>query len=135
MTFCPFGGKTFLDIGTGSGILAIYAKKQGAKYVLGIDIDPISIENAVDNARLNEVEVEYRVADAFEISGSFDIVCANLVTDLLINLKDRLLSLCNEFLIMSGVPFEDYDKIERAFGTPTMAMFGEGWVSFLFRHA
>ena len=56
-------GKTVLDHGTGTGVLAIFAKKRGAKQVVAVDIDDLSVANAKENAALNEVEIEVRLGD------------------------------------------------------------------------
>ena len=53
--------KNVLDHGTGTGVLAIFAKKLGAKYVLAIDIDDKSVENAKENAALNHVDIDVRL--------------------------------------------------------------------------
>jgi ribosomal protein L11 methyltransferase len=53
MSQINFGGKTAIDFGTGTGVLAILASKMGAKHILGIDCDDWSIENAAENAAIN----------------------------------------------------------------------------------
>jgi len=76
-----FNGKTVLDIGTGTGFLAIYAAKKGAKKVTAVDIQPESIENAIENVKaygLDEI-VEVFLSDLFEhVEGKYDVVIANL---------------------------------------------------------
>jgi len=132
LSILPLQGKSLLDVGTGSGILAIYAKKRGCSKVTGVDIDPISVENALDNAKLNDVDISFEVADAYELKGEYDVVSANLVTDLLLGLREVLQPLAREFLVLSGIPFEDYDKIVESFGEPYLAVFGEDWIAFLY---
>jgi len=73
LSILPLQGKSLLDVGTGSGILAIYAKKRGCSKVTGVDIDPISVENALDNAKLNDVDISFEVADAYELKGEYDV--------------------------------------------------------------
>jgi len=103
-----------LDLGTGSGILALAAKELGAKRVVAIDIDPIAISTAKENARLNKIEgVTFRVADArrwrFSPEGQLrrnrdrqiDVVIANLHSELLIELLPKLKP--NRWLILSGI--------------------------------
>ena len=133
LAILPLQGKSLLDVGTGSGILSIFAKKRGCSSVRGVDIDSISIENALENAKLNRVDITFEVADAYELSGEYDIVCANLVTDLLLNLESILQSLSKEFLVLSGVPVEDYDKVLSTFGEPYLAVFGQDWVAFVYK--
>ena len=69
-----------LDIGTGSGVLAIVAAKMGVGFVCGVDTDPCAIFEASDNVRLNEVEDRVIILhdDLDSISGSYDLVFANL---------------------------------------------------------
>ncbi|ACI17249.2 50S ribosomal protein L11 methyltransferase [Coprothermobacter proteolyticus DSM 5265] len=133
LSILPLQGKSLLDVGTGSGILAIYAKKRGCSKVTGVDIDPISVENALDNAKLNDVDISFEVADAYELKGEYDVVSANLVTDLLLGLREVLQPLAREFLVLSGIPFEDYNRIVESFGEPYLAVFGEDWIAFLYR--
>lgn len=133
LALLPMSGKSFLDVGTGSGILAIYAKKKGCSNVVGIDIDAISIENAEENAKLNNVDIDFSIGDAYNLTGKYDITCANLVTDLLLNVKDTLLNVTKSFLVLSGIPIEDFYKIENSYGVPYLAVIGEEWVSFLYK--
>ncbi len=76
-----FIGKTVLDIGTGTGFLAIYAAKKGAKKVTAVDIQPESIENAIENVRafgLSDI-IEVFLSDVFEqVKGKYDVIIANL---------------------------------------------------------
>ncbi len=60
----PLEGKRVIDMGTGTGILAILAMKRGAASATGIEIDPGAYENSLDNGRLNGVEVEFKCGDA-----------------------------------------------------------------------
>ncbi len=60
-------GKNVIDMGTGTGILAILCKMRGAVTVTGIEIDPFAWENAVENVRLNNVDVTMLCGDAFKL--------------------------------------------------------------------
>ena len=62
-------GKSVIDMGTGTGILAILCKMRGASKVTGIEIDPFAWENAVENVRLNGVDAEMLCGDADKLSG------------------------------------------------------------------
>ena len=75
-------GKNVLDHGTGTGVLAIFAKRLGAAHVLAIDIDEKSVENAKENAALNNVEIEVKLGTKPE--GSFDLILANIHRNILI---------------------------------------------------
>jgi len=70
-------GNKVLDMGTGSGILAICAAKMGGK-VIGADINPYAVETAKKNADINSVKIEFRVSDLFQnISEKFDLIIFN----------------------------------------------------------
>lgn len=73
-------GKSVIDMGTGTGILAILAKKLGAGDTVGIDIDEFALENAVENAALNSVESNWIVGDdsALKNIPPADIFLANI---------------------------------------------------------
>jgi ribosomal protein L11 methyltransferase len=83
---------SFLDVGTGSGILAIAAWKLGARPVLAIDIDPVAVDSARKNARANKVEkgIEFRVGSPDGRRFRFDIVAANLLPQELLPLASSL---------------------------------------------
>ena len=74
-------GKRILDIGTGCGIIALFAKKKRAAYVLGIDINKVAISNAETNLKNNFNEsfgIEFKQSDLYEeVSGRFDIIVSN----------------------------------------------------------
>ncbi|ASJ03505.1 protoporphyrinogen oxidase [Thermococcus profundus] len=71
-------GDIALDVGTGTGIIALLMARK-ARYVLGVDINPMAVELARENAELNSVtNVEFRLSDLFEnISGKFDVITFN----------------------------------------------------------
>ena len=99
---------TVLDIGTGSGILAIAADLLGAKSAIGVDIDAQSVKTAIANAEINGVseKTEFLVGDlADKISGKYDIVCANIVADVVIRLFDNVADFIKEdgILVVSGI--------------------------------
>lgn len=80
---------TVLDIGTGSGILSIAALLLGAKGAIGVDIDELSVKTAKENAKRNNVSenAEFIVGDLDDkISGKYDIICANIVADVILKL-------------------------------------------------
>ena len=81
-----------LDVGCGSGILAIAALKLGAATALGLDTDPIAIEATIANARRNALVRRVRARQGSLPSGepAFDVVLANLIAGLLVPLADGL---------------------------------------------
>lgn len=68
-----------LDMGCGSGILAIAAAKLGAQEVTAVDIDPIAVQTAVNNAAANQVSIRSQQASA-KVQGQFDLVVANILS-------------------------------------------------------
>jgi len=104
----PSRGKwRMLDAGTGSGILALAGKRFGATSVLAIDNDPTAIATARENARANRItRVRFVVGDVkASIAGSFDIITANLYSELLEEVLPQFReSLAGEGrMILSGV--------------------------------
>ncbi|MEG0579942.1 MAG: 50S ribosomal protein L11 methyltransferase [Niameybacter sp.] len=105
---CVDENTTMLDIGTGSGILAITALLLGAKSAVGVDIDELAVKISGDNARLNGVEQNLTTICgdlAEKVSGTFDVVCANIVADVIIRLsKDAKKYMHkNSTLLVSGI--------------------------------
>lgn len=97
-----------LDIGTGSGILAIASLLLGAESALGVDIDAQSVKTAKENAEINAIgkKAEFIVGDlADKVSGKYDIVCANIVADVIIKLLPDASKYMkkNAVLIISGI--------------------------------
>jgi ribosomal protein L11 methyltransferase len=111
-----------LDVGTGSGVLAIAAAYLGAARALGIDCDPDAIQAANENLGLNSVDsVEFRVADLR--SGGLpaaDVITANLTSALLVRSAGLLLGLLRPAgtLIVSGLLEEERDDVVRACAGP-----------------
>ena len=75
--------KIVLDHGTGTGVLAIFAKHLGAKEVIAVDIDEKSVENAKENAALNSEEIEVRLGDTVP-EGQYDLILANIHRNVLL---------------------------------------------------
>jgi ribosomal protein L11 methyltransferase len=104
-----------LDLGTGSGILALAAARFGAKRIIAIDHDPIAITTAKENARRNKIEqVDFRVADVrrWKFPAKIDIITANLFSELLIEILPKLK--CAKWLILSGVLREQERQLRGA---------------------
>jgi ribosomal protein L11 methyltransferase len=76
----PLDGATVLDVGTGTGVLALAAKCLGAARVLGVDVDPLAVEAAAFNAALNDIAIEVLEGSADAVDETFDVVIANLDT-------------------------------------------------------
>jgi ribosomal protein L11 methyltransferase len=83
-------GRRVLDVGTGSGILAIAAAKQGASEVVAVDVDPIAVGAAAQNAERNGARLDVRRGSAEDVAGEFDVVLANLVGPVLVAIAPSL---------------------------------------------
>jgi ribosomal protein L11 methyltransferase len=79
----PLEGKGLLDVGTGSGILAIAAAKRGATPVVAVDNDPLAVDAARENTERNGVMAPVALASAADVPGRFDVVIANIVSPVL----------------------------------------------------
>ena len=104
-----------VDLGTGSGILALAAKRLGAKSVIGIDNDPAAISTAKQNARLNKISgVKFRLGDVrrWKSRRKVDIVTANLFSELLIEILPRIKTARR--LILSGILRNQERDVRRA---------------------
>jgi ribosomal protein L11 methyltransferase len=107
-----------LDVGTGSGILAIAAARLGAEHVLAIDNDPAAVEAAAANVTRNRLEerVMVREATLFDVDGRFTLLLANLQADLLCALvgplRDRARP--DARLVTAGLLDEDGPRVREA---------------------
>ena len=111
----PEAGWSVVDLGTGSGILALAAKRFGAKRAIGIDNDPRAIATARENARGNKIDtVSFRVADVrkWRPPRRIDIVTANLFSELLIEILPKLKN--TGCLILSGILRGQEREVRRA---------------------
>src|SRR5437588_6670219 len=101
-----FRGESFLDVGTGTGILAIAAARMFPDaHIEACDIDAEAIEIAKDNARLNDVSdrIYFRVGGVADETGSADLVCANLTAPVIVELLPALLGATCGRLVLSGI--------------------------------
>ena len=85
-------GAAVLDVGTGSGLLAIAARKLGAARVLGVDNDPVAVAVARENATRNGAVVQISRDPLAAISGRFDVVVANILANTLVELAPEIAS-------------------------------------------
>lgn len=107
-------GKSVIDFGTGTGILAILAAKMGAATIMAIDNDDWCIENAAENIAANNCSViQLQKADRFPSTGARDIILANINLNVIL---DNLQAFANSMnthsiLIISGILKEDMGKL------------------------
>ena len=135
-------GMCLLDIGTGTGVLAIAAARLGAKLAVGVDKDEWSYVNAMENVRLNHVEDRVRIIHG-ELSslgeGKFDIITANIqrniIEQLLNEMKNKLMK--SGMMILSGLLLPDKEPIRRRLNALVFEVCEElienEWIAFVAR--
>jgi ribosomal protein L11 methyltransferase len=102
-------GFKILDLGTGSGILSIYAAMLGASEILGLDIDPQAVPNAEENAAINGVDKVFSARhgsmDQVQVKKYYDMVISNLIYDGIVKLFDRFVEVARPGgrMILSGI--------------------------------
>jgi ribosomal protein L11 methyltransferase len=133
-----FRGGSFLDVGTGTGVLAIAAAKLApAARVEACDTDLLAVEVAEENARRNGVagRISFRVGTVDGTTASADVVCANLTADVILMLLPALLGATCGRLVLSGILTTQADAVRarlRALGVTDCEVTQEGeWVSII----
>jgi len=106
--------ESLLDMGAGSGLLAISAGKLGAKGIVAIDNDPISVEASKVNAKVNGVELESLLNDT-PPAQKFDLVVANILAGPLIEMAPKLANAVGSHLILSGLLIEQVEMVTQAY--------------------
>jgi ribosomal protein L11 methyltransferase len=115
--------QSLLDVGTGSGILAIAAAKLGYSTVHAFDFDPESVRVARENAHSNGVAKQIRIqpGDVTKFPAAFQrrygVVCANLISTLLISERKQLKRLLNPngILILAGILKIEFHEVQKAY--------------------
>ena len=110
------GGESVIDVGTGSGILAIAALKLGAAVAEGVDIDPVAVRTAGENAALNGTadKLTVLVGDLSDkASGTYDIITANIVANAILSLAPAVPGLMADdaVFIASGIIDSRKDEV------------------------
>ena len=137
--------QSFLDIGTGSGILVIAAAKLGYSTLAAFDFDPACVRISNSNVELNEVSalVQPTLGDITAAikrgAQRYDVVCANLIHDLLIEARDRILARVDASgsLVLAGILKTQFVAVEAAYSEVGWVLVKKKnereWTSGLFR--
>ena len=115
-------GCRLLDVGCGSGILAICAAKLGAGFCRAYDIDPVAVKVAQDNVQINKVDDRIEcdqsdlLANVSVEGGKYDIICANIVADIIIRMSGEVASFMKDdgVLLASGIISSRGDDVVKA---------------------
>ena len=102
-----------LDVGCGSGVLALAATKLGVPSV-GIDIDAPSVDAAIENAVLNGLAADFSTTPLQKVQSQYDLVVANLFAEVLVALAPDLLRVTNKHLVLAGILNEKADTVLEA---------------------
>jgi len=134
------GGESVLDVGTGSGLLAMVALRLGAARAIGIDHDSDAIECAREYAAVNRFGSELVLTcGTLAVERAYDVVLANLDRRTLLDLAESLAASTGDILMVSGLLVEQRDEIVAAFGSvglyPVRERDQEGWLAMEFTPA
>jgi ribosomal protein L11 methyltransferase len=130
------GLQTALDVGCGSGILALAAARLGL-HARGIDVEPAAVKDAERNAQHNGVVAEFSTTPISGVQGRWDLVLANLHAELLVELADELLRVTGQYLVMAGILADKRAQVQARFAELELLeeeTDGE-WVSLVYRRA
>jgi ribosomal protein L11 methyltransferase len=131
---------TVLDVGCGSGVLAVTAAVLGSPYTRAIDVSPAAVEATIDNAVRNGVlgAVEVDNTPVSEIVGPFDVVLANILAPELISMADdlRRLTAPAGVLVVSGLLADGFAQVVDALAPMQVVdrLTREGWAALVLRH-
>jgi ribosomal protein L11 methyltransferase len=111
---CELSGKSILDLGTGSGILAIVAKSLGANQIIGVEYDIVCEENFMENLGLNNVsDIDFIQGDATTwMNFNFDVVLANINRNILLDIIPHMKNAIGT-IILSGLLSTDEEMMRQ----------------------
>ncbi len=130
-------GKSVIDVGCGSGILGLACKKLGASVEL-CDTDPLSVESCKENFELNEESYNKLWEGSInKAEGTYDVVIANIIADVLRFIAKDLKSACEEagLLILSGILDKKEDLVVESFKELTLVkrILKDEWVTLVYK--
>ncbi|HUK65797.1 MAG TPA: 50S ribosomal protein L11 methyltransferase [Anaeromyxobacteraceae bacterium] len=110
-------GADVLDVGTGTGLLAIAARKLGAKRVVGTDVDPVALRVAAENAQRNGVALELSHAPPRDLRGPFQVVLVNILANTLVALAPEIVPLVGRggVVLLAGILEGQQAEVEEAY--------------------
>ena len=131
-------GDSVADIGTGSGILAIFAKKFGANSIYGCDNDETVIDVCYENAKINKIDdIKFELNTADKIYEKYNFVCANILHNVLAEIMGDLknIMLPNAKMVLSGILNEKQDIVIEAINRERLkiidTMTQDQWIAFV----
>ena len=132
-----------LDLGTGSGILAMAAVQLGAGRVSAVDIDPLAIEVALENLAINGLsgQIECSTTPLESLEGSYDVILANILAEELVRLAPHLINRLSPggSLVLSGILEEKEALVRSGFSNPELdyqnTLHQGEWVAIQYRKA
>ena len=125
------GGESVLDVGCGSGVLAVAAARLGAGRVVAVDIDPDAVAVTGENAARNGVDIDASTTPVGDVAGRYDVVVANIGAAVLVELAPALERL-GDVLVLSGLLVDQVDGVVAAYaGAATAATTAtlDGWAA------
>lgn len=130
--------RRFLDIGTGTGILAIAASKLGFREIIGVDIDPLAVDAGSRNVELNELgNVLIKPGTISDVEGPFDMMAANLMSEVLIGISSEIAAHLDRdgVIILSGMLVGQEEDVIKALADARLQVIekiiDDRWVSLV----
>jgi ribosomal protein L11 methyltransferase len=116
MFMAAHAGASVLDVGTGTGVLALAAKRLGASRVVAIDNDPISVELAKEAAKENDLRgIDISTKTLAKISGTFELVVANILANTLTDLAHLIVPKVGKRLVLAGILTPQAEAVAAAY--------------------
>jgi ribosomal protein L11 methyltransferase len=123
-------GRSCLDVGCGSGVLALAAVRLGMT-ARGIDTDPDAVTVARDNAERNHLPADFDTTPLQRVTGTYDLVVANIFAEVLVKIAPDLIRRCSGSMVLAGILADRAAMVEAAFSSmrTVSRVQEEDWVS------